>query len=342
MKIHIITLHNANNVGAFLQALSLQSVLRDQGHEVSFLTFTPKKVNKFKKVKKYLKIGNPFLLYFKYKSAKKYNAISNLLNIEKFDSDKKYGTVIIGSDEVWNIDSTSFVMIPQYYGENIKARVIISYAASANNMPIESLCKAGYDFSKFDCISVRDLQTKQLVYNTCGRTAEIVCDPTVLIDSFEKWIQDVTERNYILVYSYGLNECSVKRVREYARRQKKRLISVGTYNSWCDKNIVVDPIEFLSYLKNADAVITSTFHGTVLSSRMHKEFAVYAEGSNKILFYLQQMGLEKRNASVYSLDIVFKKAIDYGLVEDRFTEIREQSMEFLRHSLEEENEHRSN
>lgn len=342
MKISIFTLHGANNVGAFLQAYSLQSVLQDRyGREsVQFVRFPAKAENagKLQKVLGLLKQKKLGMMLFKYKSAKKYAAVRPKLCVGKdaFDEGNEYDAVVVGSDEVWNLDSDNFIHYPQYFGKNIKAQRIVSYAASANSTTAEKVREQGLDFDSFSAISVRDDNTARLVGTVSGKDPVMVCDPTVLPESFSHLEHPVPEKNYILVYSYGLTKEQVKGIKAYAKENGKKLISVGTYNAWCDKNIAVDPLEFLSWLNGADGVVTSTFHGTVLSVRHHKNFVVYSKKNHKIAHFLESVDLSWRNVGVgYDLNETMQKSIDYDAVEAKLGAIRARSLDFLYASLEE-------
>lgn len=342
MKISILTLFSANNVGAFLQAFSLQNVLIEiaPSANVSFIRFPSSADNKIGKVAYYLKKLEVRKIIFKYLSSKKYARVLNQLRVDNipFSSERQYDTVIVGSDEVWNIDSNNFTHHPQYFAHQIRAKHIISYAASANTVEFDSMLASGYDFCNFESLSVRDDNTFNLVKKIDGRTPQMVCDPTMLINSFDAYISNIKMKNYILVYSYELTKRDIRAIKEFAKKKKKKLISVGTYNKWCDKNIVVNPFEFLSWLSAADLVITSTFHGTVLSIRLHKQVAVFAQTSHKVKCFLNQMGLNERCMDDdKSLDEVFTNPINYDLVEDRINFLRTSSIKFLKEALENSN-----
>lgn len=341
MKVSIITLHGANNVGAFLQAFSLQKVVESVVGEdnCSFIRFPSQNAKQDSKVKKafrYLKKLEIRKVLFKYKTAQKYQKISKYLHIDErfFSRDQKYETVVVGSDEVWNFASRTFTHHDQYLAKDILADNVIAYAPSAGSFDITTSMH-GVDFSGFHHLSVRDEKTKEMVQKVDGRTPAMVCDPTLLIDSFAPYIKNASvpdETNYIMVYSYGLNKPEVAIIRKFARKHKKRLISVGTYNPWCDKNIVVDPFEFLGWLQGADMVVTSTFHGAVLSVKLQKQMAVYA-GSEKIRFFLKQMELENRNLFKKDPEAVFAEQIDYGAIEQKLNQLRHTSMMYLKGAL---------
>lgn len=343
MKVSIITLYGANNVGAFLQAFSLQEVVSSitGADSCSFVHFPGKKAKQDSKIKKavrYLKKLKVRKVLFKYKTSQKYQQSGQYLRIDKapFSENRKYDTVIVGSDEVWNVASKNFTHHQQYFAKNLKADNIIAYAPSAGSTDASTARSRGTDFSGFRYLSARDQNTCELVREMDGRTPVTVCDPTLLIDSFDPYLQQVKSpdrKNYILVYSYGLEKDETAKIRKFARAHKKRLISVGTYNSWCHENIVVDPFEFLRWLQHADMVITSTFHGAVLSVKLHKQMAVYA-GSEKIKSFLKQMGLEDRDLFQKSLSEVFAEQIPYDVVEEKLGQLRETSMAYLKGALE--------
>lgn len=344
MKIMIATLYGAQNVGAFLQAFSLQTVVESVAGvgSCSFIRFSGQVAehgSKLKKVAGYLKKGKLGHLVFKYRTAKKYRSVATVLHIDRqaFSADREYDTVVIGSDEVWNCASNSFVHHKQYFAKDIQAKKVIAYAPSAGNTRAETIRDNGVDFTGFRYLSARDGNACEIVREIDGREPCIVCDPTLLIDSFAPYLQPIQSKHrksYILVYSYGLSKETVTQVKKFARHNKKRLISVGTYNVWCDENIVVNPFEFLSWLQCADLVITSTFHGAVLSVKLHKQMAVYAGNNYKINYFLQQMGLENRNASSETLDGIFSSQIDYEEIERKIECIRTLSMDYLKGALE--------
>lgn len=341
MDISILTLHEANNVGAFLQAFSLQTVLQSMygKDNVHFVRFSHKteRANKMQKVVNLLKQKQFGMMWFKYQTAKKYSSIKDMLQIQEqpFNINNQYDTVIIGSDVVWEVNDKTFIHHPQYFGKQIKANKIMSYAASAGNSDSGSISASGMDFESFEAVSVRDNNTFKVVKEISGNNPEIVCDPTILIESYEQYVHPVPPKDYILVYSYGLTKEQIKQVREYAKKNKKKLFSVGTYNSWCDKNLVVDPVEFLSWLNSADAVITSTFHGTVLSVRFHKNVAVFATDSHKINYFLEQYDLKERKIDEdVTLEDVLDREIDYSKIEQKIEEQRNISIEYIRKNLE--------
>lgn len=338
-KVSIFTLIGANNMGAYLQAYALMKTLSENNYDVEFLTMPSKNENigKFEKVKRYLKEKNYRLLWYKIKTNKKYNQARTIFPIVPYDSTHRFDLVIIGSDEMWNISTTAFVHYQEYFGIGVNAKAIISYAPSAGNTALEEILQEKLDFNAFSAISVRDDRTFDLVSKLDKRIPIKVVDPTFLLESYDSELVEISiDREYILIYSYGMDAEEITQIKEFAKNKKLPLYSVGTYNSWCDKNLTVTPFEFLSYLKQAKYVVVSTFHGTALSINLNKEFAVSIRGSEKVKSLISDFDLSARCFdSSTNISEVFKHSINYNCVNKYLNEARKASKEYLFAALEE-------
>ena len=336
-KISVFTLIGANNIGAFLQGFALSQTLETLGYDYEFVTMPAPGENKGKidKIRKYLQQKSFRLLFYKIMSGKKYAQARQKLKTTVFDSNHKYDSVIVGSDEMWNLDTESFVQHPQFFGKGLLADRIISYAPSAGNTTLGQLKASGYDFASFDRLSVRDQRTYALVSSIDTRTPVKVLDPTFLLESYDKYLPDIqSPKDYILVYSYGVYDSEIKKIKEFSKEKKMPLFSIGTFNSWCDKNLIVSPFEFLAYLKKARFVITSTFHGTALSINMNKQFVVCVEESEKINSLLNEFDLQSRAViTEKSVSEIFENEIDYNTVNGIIADRRAESILYLNEAL---------
>lgn len=338
-KISIMTLVGANNIGAFLQAFALGKVFQDMGYDVEYLTMPNRseRQGKLNKIVRYLKQKNVKMLLYKICSGKKYAKARTELTSVNYNPDEKYDIIVVGSDEMWNVGSKSFEHYPQYFGKGISAKRIISYAPSAGNTTLEQLKAVGYDFTSFERISVRDRRTFDLVSTIDKRIPMKVLDPTFLLKSYDKYLPDIQfNKDFILVYSYGINKKDIKKIKEFSKKKNMPLLSIGTFNSWCYKNLIVSPFEFLAYMKKASFVITSTFHGTALSINLNKKFAVYVEGSEKINSLLDDFGLQSRAVlDDKTISEIFEHEIDYSIVKGMIADRREESIRYLIEALKE-------
>lgn len=336
-KVSIITLIGANNIGAFLQGFALYKTVELLGFQTEFLTMPSKKENKGKlyKIKRYLSQKNFKLLLFKIKSGEKYNDVRRMLHTKPFNVSEILDIVIIGSDEMWSINNKIFQHYPQYFGKQITARRIISYAPSAGKTTFAELVASSLDFSSFQALSVRDRRTFELVKNIDKRIPIVALDPTFLFEDYDEYIPNVdVGKDFIMVYSYGMSKDEIKMAKTFAVKQNLPLYGVGTYNSWCNKNIIVTPFEFLAYLKNARYVITSTFHGAALSIKFNKEFAVCIENSEKLSSLISEFKLESLIVTnTNTIQDILNKRIDYVRVNEVLEGKKKVSMSFLKDAL---------
>lgn len=358
MKIGILTYYGVHNYGAVLQANALKKVLQNNGHEVGFLTFsrnydtTPvKQINKYK-------IGlNSVKFYVNYVFDK---GIRNIVfNIKKSRSLKKFRTecipllgrytdfdgdaVIIGSDEVFSADVgiNSF-----FYGHGIPSDKILSYAGCFGSTTMELLTKwhlnelVSSGFRKMSSISVRDNNSKKIVREVSGLESSIVCDPVILYGYVDEMnFKKPNLANYIIVYSYDKNMNSheeIASIRNFAKKHGQKIVSVGMYHKWCDKNIVASPIEMIPWIKNAKYVVTDTFHGAVVSLICNTPMIVKIRGnSNKLEFLLSEYGLTDRIIdNIDQIESVAAKDIDFDNINENILAKREASMRFLKNALE--------
>lgn len=296
MRIGILTFHNVINYGAYLQAFSLSNKLQEQfpEHEVEIIDYLPPKARNRKlytvlwNVKHHgIKDGIAELKRISvFRSMQKYLSLSPksfcTQNLEKLYSyiNERYDVLIIGSDAVFNWNQTKFptAFIPDYSF----SIPVYTYAASVHGLRFYSVSKemlkscAGA-FERMECIGVRDNCSEKFV-KLCSENTKTMhcCDPTLFID------KDVIYRNGISVktkvqekYGFSLeapyivvmapNSNMIKQIKErYGKKYK--IVSVFVKSAYSDCYIAdVNPFEWTVILKQAAMVVTSYFHGTLLS-----------------------------------------------------------------------------
>lgn len=206
----IFTLQGANNIGAFLQAYGLMTVLKRLEIDVKFGIYPNDKTEKsnlLAKVIRYIKTGDIKKLMYKVKTVSTYREIQSTLPTIDMYSNPFFDYAIIGSDEVWNIKSDNFVHYPSFLGHDINADKIVAYAACGNGVTTGDFARLlpCEDFSAFTSLSARDYDTVKCVEQVSKRTVMRVVDPTMLIDDFDIDIpQCPISNDFILVYSYGI------------------------------------------------------------------------------------------------------------------------------------------
>lgn len=343
-KIHIVTVQNSLNYGAYLQAYSLSNFLRDEFNKEVYFVKTNSRhpyIDTIKQViKAMIKLNINKALYmikllFKYKKGWKEFKISRIKDVDKTD------TCITGSDEIWHIHRKAFLDYPIFFGAGIKASKRIAYAPSCNitsleEFKIEEWIKGHLE--KYTAIAVRDDHTQKVISTFLDNKVEKVVDPTLLRDinyyyGIEKQLN--TFNNYILVYGdNNFTEEQITEVKRFAQENQLKLIAAGLYLEWCDLNISASPMEFLGLIHNAAYIITTTFHGSVFSIIYKKQFVVYAGKKIKVMDLLKEFELEDRNMTTHvGLEKRLKATIDYNKVGKRIENKRDSSIKYLLNAM---------
>ena len=213
---------------------------------------------------------------------------------------------MIGSDEVFNCTQpgNKVGFSRQLFGKNNNAGKVISYAASFGSTTYEKLEKyhiaeeVGELLSQFNSISVRDKNSRDIVEKLCGFSPAAHIDPVLLYNFPEVDSISIPMDNYIVVYAYAdrIKGKEAEEIREFAKRENKKILSLGFYQPFCDEYVLASPMEVLAYIKHADYVITDTFHGTVFSIKYQKKFGAIIRDSNrqKLGDLLERFGVMER------------------------------------------------
>lgn len=357
MKIGILTYYGVHNYGALLQANALKTVLNSLGHECSFLTFSrnydmipPEQTKKYKlglsSVPFYFKylldkgMGNLVFNYKKARSAKRYRLKNIPLDMRY--SDYTGDAAVIGSDEVFSLE---IGINPFFYGHGVRCPKVITYAGCFGPTTVEDIDRlklralVASGFQSIDSVSVRDKNSKDIVEALSGKAATLVCDPVILYGYKEEMLSSRPKMgDYVVVYAYDRNMNApeeISAVRAFAKAHNCKIVSVGNYHKWCDRNEAADPIGMITWIKNAKYVITDTFHGSVVSIICNTPMIVKLRGnSNKLQFLLSEYGLTDRIVSnICDIDKVAENEIDFSAINEIISEKRELSLQYLKNVL---------
>ncbi len=338
------------NYGSYLQAYSLKKTIEKLGYDVFFVDIESGKQlitrNRGSSEKRKPVIIKGIIkrvqhMIYKEKRAKAFNDhYFSEISIDKPILEEECDMLVIGSDEVFNCCQPSpWGVSLQLFGRTKKPS--ITYAASAGYSNIKKIRELGIEqdivnsLRNFKAISVRDRNTFELI-NNLGFACQRNLDPVLIFD-WNQVIKGASHNftNYILVYSYDNRISNVEEIaaiKQFAKKEKKELISFGFYQRWCDRNVMCSPLELICFFDSADFIITDTFHGTVISIKRNKKFATIVRDSNtnKITDLLEQFELEDRIVKkMESLETVIKKEIDYTIINKKIESETERSINYL-------------
>ena len=145
-------------------------------------------------------------------------------------------------------------------------------------------------------------------------------DPVFLL-SKETWLNMAYEvdkkQKYIFVYDFDGNELIKEIALKVAKKKSLKIYTVFK-SDYSDKVIKgMGPIDFISYIKNAEFVISNSFHGTAFSIIFEKQFIVVnrkEEINTRMRDLLTILKIENRLINEnYNFDLI-NKNIDYTVV----------------------------
>ena len=351
MRIGILTHYDVNNQGAQLQMYALYKELEKLGHEPVILTYVKNyDFDLEKKLRYYIKnylidcgIGATYRNYKKLKKNKEFR--KNCFTFENYAT-SKIDMAIVGSDEVFSIPMGVNMMM---YGHCVSTDKMISYAPSFGQTDIALLEKHNAKklvqegLKKFVDLSARDENTAQIIEKLTGRVPTMVCDPVLLYDFKDTKVKmKIPKKKYMVIYAYDFNitdEEEVKAIKQYAKEKGLITVSPGTYHKWCDKNISCNALEWVEIFKNAECVVTDTFHGTITSIITNKPMAVLIRNklnSNKMIDLLDRCNISNRRLKEISkkeLDKVFSQKINFKQVNERVLELRKNGENYLKKAI---------
>ena len=286
LKIGVLTFHRCINYGSYWQARSLVEGLQQRGHHAVLLDHDSRRINlaewkcAYQPVLPSAVITSDYPLY-REKILGFFRAFEKLPLSPRFRMEdpagmESYDMVVIGSDEVWNLYHPWFGKCPLFYGDGLRTRRLISYAASFGNYNAAGGLEQKWaeKLQNFDMISVRDENSQLIIKNALGFEPELVLDPCLQFSiEPEERSHLLMEEPYVAVYGHNFSEAFAGKIRRWANQNKLPLISIGYRNDWADEQwIIADPHDFAHFIARSQAVATNFFHGCVFALRNLKPF----------------------------------------------------------------------
>lgn len=355
-KLGILTFHfpENRNYGASLQSYACQTMLEKLNVSVKIINFQLYKLNKKGKVlfnlegKKFKEYNKKFI-----KDTKQYKTFEELKSLNK-----EFDIFVVGSDQVWRAKYTQPNTSKYYFDFVDEDKIKIAYAASFGvnfwEGDKELTEKIKLLAQRFDYVSVREEGGIKICNNVFGIDAVCVLDPTLMIDKkdyqpiLDDW-KDESHKKKKYIAHMLLDDTAV--LRDESNNIGKYLKSEINYIKGKDRKFLGKTITFynkvsqwLTYVKDAELVITDSFHCTVFSLIFNKKFVVVANperGTARLENLLGIVGLKDRfftNIKDVLKSGILDKNIDYVEVEKKLNVHREYSMNFLKKALGESNE----
>lgn len=353
MRVCISTFCEWESYGSVMQALGLKKCLLDLGHESFIIRDVPaplsSKTFPFQislKPKKMLKqlLGRNARRQRSILYTNSVKFIREHLDIRYFND---YDTLckcvpsadfyLVGSDQIWNPALCERAFFLDFLPLEQQR---LSYAASmgTTQVPEDKEALFAEMISRFDNISVREEEMVEALFPYTEKSIKRHIDPTFLVDA-RYWRELATEypveRPYILVYAIYWDKCYNRELKKLHKQTGYDIVALspaGISRVWSNKKIYdADPGQFLYLIQNAEAVISSSFHGIALAINFNKKVAavVNPKSPSRICTLLNILGVDKVSVS----DVMKFDQSQYELINRRIEEERVHGIQYLKEVL---------
>lgn len=304
MIVKTITCHDVYNMGASLQAYALATYLQNLGHQTQIIDYKPDYLSRRYSL---TTVGNPKydkpVLRQAYLLAKLPGRVRERMGRRKqrFDAfrrdylplTRRYESyeelvqdppqadvLFAGSDQIWNTQFRNGKDPAFYLAFATQHTVKASYAASFSMDSVDAAWAEQQSawIGSLDYVSVRERTGLALLDQLGIEKGRVVVDPVFLLDAdtwrtIAKPIQK--KKPYILVYDFDKSQAIEKEAKALAEKKNCKIYSVldATYADRCLSD--AGPLEFLSYLDGAEAVLSNSFHATAFSLIFHRPFITF-------------------------------------------------------------------
>ena len=276
-------------------------------------------------------------------------------NESVIDAVRQFDAIVVGSDQVWRATMSD---IPTYFLSFTKAINVkrIAYAASFGTDDLNEYSKmdmkiASESIKLFDAVSVREKSGVHLCRDYFKMDAVHVLDPTMLLskDDYLKLIEEEDKpcsENILLTYVLDRTQEKndiIQRVGEALHLSSCENGAVKYFSNVVESNvsecIYPSVSRWVAGFRDAQFVVTDSFHGTVFSIIFNKPFVAILNskrGSSRFISLLSVLGLENRLISTTN-DLLEEhlKPIDYTEVNKILNDWRYLSISFMERHLKE-------
>ena len=353
MKIGIITVHRAYNYGSVLQCYALQEYLKSLGHDVWIIDYRQRWTEA---------VYKPFSLYYIWHFLKlkdiraiidywrKRESRTKRLNETKplFESFMKrmrltspckrrvpncFDIYLIGSDQLWTHQCVGgedkFYL--GYINHSVQSKVIgYSLSASVPSLQIFGEKRLKEIIRNFDKLSLREPGNAELIHKLTGVQLPITIDPTLLVD-VEFWnsmINDAwKDENYIAIYQarpvVGNQNYLMEKALELSKETNCKIIDLSS-----TKYTVED---FISIIKYAKYVMTTSYHATVFSLLMETPCYAIKLNDGLDVRYVDLLTDLDMESELFDKEFVPTPiVVNFAGLKERINKYRESSVEYLK------------
>ncbi len=286
MRIGQITLNGNFNIGNRLQCYATQVICNRYGNTTNLVSEFMREQNHvgFKgKVKKLLK--SLFLYrqdkYRRIRERNFKNFENNICSVKfGFNDNNDFDYFAVGSDQVWNLnfrETDPHIFMLGFASSHKKVALSPSIGVTTITDKQEKIFKKY--LSDFVALSCREQQGAELVNKATGRECLALIDPTLMLKPNEWEEVEVKpdfhdeSTKYILLYFLGqITEEYKEIINRISADSGYRIINISNPKSIY---YTCGPAEFIYMVRNAELVLTDSFHGSAFSYLFNRPFKIF-------------------------------------------------------------------
>lgn len=371
-KIGIITFHNSYNCGSMLESYAIYKKISEIDSNAEIINFSSdgqkKLYNVFEKNTSLKNIVKNLLVFPHRKQISRNNAKYEEFKNKNFKLSKKYKSndltdddysiLIAGSDQIWNITIDDYD--DAYFLSFAKKAKKIAYAPSFGSKNIlknsNNPDKYKNFINNFDALSVRENNGQKWIKDLTGKNAEVLIDPTLFYDDkfYDKIIDDECTPNYKYIFFYcpSFDRYLCKFVQKISKKYNLPVICWSS-KSYYKKFIYTfgfklpkyeSPAVYLSLIKHAELIFTTSFHGTIFSTIYRKKFFTLKNGGmygddDRVMTLLKQLDITERLIEPnYSKKYDYLKKMDYSIYNKNLKKLQNKAQKYIKKNVEAEYE----
>lgn len=367
-KIGIITFHNSYNCGSMLESYAMQTIIERLGLNAEIINFSNENQRRLYRVTyknnslknmvknvlilpahKRIKCNNKKYEEFKnryFHLTKGYNDMQQL-------SDEDYSVVIAGSDQIWNItidDADDAYFLPW-----VKKAKKVAYAPSFGAKKIADNTKDVQKYinflNDFNALSIREKNGQKWIKEMINKNVPVLLDPTLLLEKedYDKLVADDVkiENKFIFFYSPDFKSNICQYVKQIANKYHLKVITWSTKQYYA-KGVkrygfelppYENPAMYLYLLKNAELVMTTSYHGTIFSTLYRKKFITVKNGGmygndDRVITLLEQLNMMDRLIPhEFDENFDYLANVDYEKYDKNIGELKEKSIVYLEENV---------
>lgn len=296
-----------------------------------------------------LKNNNAQYEAFKQKNFK----LSKTYNSGDFIDETPYSVVVAGSDQIWNV--TIKDADDAYFLNWVEVARKVAYAPSFGAKKISDYAPDVQLYrnflNDFDALSIRENNGQKWVKELINKDVDVLLDPTLLLEKEDYDLiaaDDVkVDEDYIFFYSPSFDTEICDYVRKIADKHNLKVITWST-KSYTTKFVkkygfelpsYENPAAYLTLIKNAKLIITTSYHGTIFSTIYRKNFITVKNGEmygddDRVITLLNQLGMMDRLIPFnFDPNFNYLSDVDYSQYDVKLNPQKIKSIEYIKENI---------